>query len=53
MAKSSRNKATRYLPALAIVLVGAILMGAGIWRGEPLIVEKKAVRICAECIGIG
>lgn len=34
-------------------LVGLLLMGAGIFRGEMQVVLEKAVNICMECVGIG
>lgn len=33
--------------------VGAVLIGIGIWRAEPMTILRKAVAICLECIGIG
>ena len=33
--------------------IGAIMVVAGVIRDEHLVVLKKAVNICLECIGIG
>lgn len=49
----SRLLRSSRLPALALVVLGAGLMAFGLWRGEGLVVLKKAIRICLECIGIG
>ena len=43
----------RYLPAAAVFCAGAVLLTAGILRGEAQTVLQKAVLICMECIGIG
>ncbi len=40
------------LPAV-LLLCGVLLIGLGIFRGEPLTVLEKATKICLECIGIG
>lgn len=37
----------------AVAAFGIALMTIGIWRGEMLVVFRKAVAICLECIGIG
>ena len=43
----------RYLPIL-LLAAGAGLMAIGIFvTREPVIVLRKAIRICMECIGIG
>lgn len=39
--------------APALAALGIALMVIGIWRGEMLVVFRKAVAICLECIGIG
>ena len=36
-----------------LTLVGALLIGLGVARGEVDTVLRKAIRICLECIGIG
>ncbi|HSK69984.1 MAG TPA: CD1871A family CXXC motif-containing protein [Candidatus Limnocylindria bacterium] len=38
---------------LVIFVLGAVLLVGGVWRGEALVVLRKAVRVCLECIGIG
>lgn len=40
-------------PALALLLVGAAFLLAGVWRGEPETVLRKAINVCLECIGLG
>ena len=47
----SENK-HRLIAILALVL-GIVLVIAGIFRGEATVVLQKATRICMECIGIG
>ena len=43
----------RYLPVI-LLAAGAGLMAIGIFvTKEPVIVLRKAVKICMECIGIG
>ncbi len=34
-------------------VLGLLLMGYGIYRGEMSVVVEKAINICMECIGIG
>ncbi len=36
-----------------LAIVGLVLMGFGIYRGEMSVVLGKAINICMECIGIG
>lgn len=38
---------------LVIAVLGLVVMGFGICRGEVSVVFTKAVNICMECIGIG
>ena len=38
---------------LALLLVGAVMLGFGVWRGEAASVLSKAVKLCLECVGIG
>lgn len=43
-----RNKA-----AFILIGVALIFILLGVWREEYMVVLKKAVNICLECIGIG
>ena len=47
--KIERNK---MIPFLALG-IGAVMIVTGVIRGEHLVVLKKAINICLECIGIG
>jgi len=38
---------------IMLLLIGLVLLGSGISRGEVNSVYTKAVNICLECIGIG
>ncbi len=38
---------------VCLAVVGLVLMGFGIYRGEMSVVLGKAINICMECIGIG
>lgn len=37
----------------ALLLAAVLMIGFGIWRGEPDTVLAKAIRLCMECVGIG
>lgn len=39
--------------ALSIIAVGVTFLCFGIYRGETMVVLRKAINICLECIGIG
>jgi len=39
--------------AVAVLLLGALFVILGVYRGEAETVWRKAVLICMECIGIG
>lgn len=36
-----------------LVIIGIIMCGVGVYRGEVNVVLAKSVKICMECIGIG
>lgn len=42
-----------FLISVFLLLAGAALVCAGIWRGEATVILDKATKICLECIGIG
>ncbi len=39
--------------AFSIIVIGIAFLCFGIYRGETMVVLRKAVNICLECIGIG
>ena len=43
----------RWLIAIFSLLLGIVLVVAGVFRGEAQTVFDKATRICLECIGVG
>ncbi len=38
---------------ISLVLVAALFIIIGIYRGEVAVVLNKAVKLCLECVGIG
>lgn len=38
---------------IGLMVIGLVMMGFGIFRGEVPVVLEKAINICMECIGIG
>lgn len=40
-------------PGICIAVLGLVMMGYGVFRGELATVFTKAINICLECIGIG
>ena len=36
-----------------LLIVGMVMLGAGVMRGEADTVLSKAIRLCLECVGIG
>ncbi|MGI6725652.1 MAG: CD1871A family CXXC motif-containing protein [Christensenellales bacterium] len=50
--RAESDSARRRL-AWPLIMLGALMMALGAWRGEVAVVLQKAIRICLECIGIG
>ncbi len=48
-----QNKIWRKFASLILLVLGLVMIGAGILRGEAVTVLQKATKICLECIGIG
>ena len=46
--KDKRNVIT-----IALLVLSAVLIAAGVITGEPDTVLNKAAKVCMECIGIG
>jgi len=51
------ERSEHFLPCrivqLCLLFSGIVLLVAGIIQGDALVVLKKAVLVCLECIGIG
>ena len=47
------NDKKKNLIAFLIIAIGIAFLCLGIYRGEAMVVLRKAVNICLECIGIG
>ena len=49
----NKERKTRVIIAIILLVISAVLVTAGVIRGEVFIVFTKAVHICLECIGLG
>lgn len=38
---------------IAILVIGILLIAAGVYRGELDAILQKAILVCMECIGLG
>jgi len=51
------TRSERFLPyrivQLCLLIIGISFLVAGIIQGDALLVLKKAILVCLECIGIG
>lgn len=41
------------LSKYAILMTSIVFIVAGLFRNEHMVVLKKAIRVCLECIGVG
>jgi len=47
------ERLTRRVAQLSLLAIGVIFLVLGIIQGEAMLVLKKAILVCLECIGIG
>ena len=43
----------RIVIQIALLVIGVVMMGAGIMRGELMEIFRMGTVVCMECIGIG